>query len=69
MSHLKENNETYVSHMLFATKIGFSLICRGLIFVVHGVFPMFLLPKNLNIASAIAKLEEWHSYTIRRLDK
>jgi len=69
VSHLKENNETYVNHLLFATKIGFSLMLRAAAFIIHGVFPIFSIPRRLNITTTITKLEEWHDYTARRLDK
>jgi len=69
VNHLKENNETYINHLLFAGKIGLSLLLRGAVFIFHGIFPMIRLPRNLNITGTIAKLQEWHSYTIRRLDK
>jgi len=67
--HLKKNNETYLSHLLFAGKIGLTLIFRGIIFLLHGVLPICKIPEQWNLNNTTIKLQEWNFYTIRRLDK
>ncbi len=69
MGHLKKNNETYLSHLLFAGKIGLTLIFRGIIFLLHGVLPICKIPEQWNLNNTTIKLQEWNFYTIRRLDK
>jgi|TARA_R110000824_G_scaffold12951_1_gene56482 hypothetical protein len=50
MKHLKENNETYLSHLRFAGTIGFQLILHGVALVVHGLFPFIAQPIFLTLA-------------------
>jgi len=69
MQHLKENNETYLGHMMFAGKIGFSLLFRGIVFLLHAVFPICSIPKNLNLAATSDKLDAWDAYTRERKDR
>lgn len=51
MKHLRENNETYWSHFKFAVCLGIKLLCRGILLIVHGVFPFLPIPKKYNIDS------------------
>ena len=67
MKHLKENNETYFSHFLFASKIGLTLILRGWLFVFHAIFPVCCVPKRWNIENTLQKLQEWNEYTTKRI--
>jgi len=69
MNHLKKNNETYLNHLLFAGRIGLTLIFRGFIFLFHALVPICEVPKKWNLSNTSAKLQEWCHYTIRRLDK
>jgi len=66
LKHLKNNNETYCNHFLFASKIGLTLIFRGWLFVFHAIFPVRKIPKRWNIENTIQKLQEWNEYTIKR---
>ena len=66
MKHLKENSETYFSHFKFATKIGLTLLLRGGIFVLHGLFPVFDIPKRLNLNDTYSYLKECNEYAERR---
>jgi len=66
MKHLKKNNETYLSHMLFAGKVGFALIFHGIVFLLHAVFPICEVPKRCNIESLSIKLHKWNEYTKKR---
>ena len=67
MNHLKENNETYFSHLKFASCVGLSLVGRGIIFIVHGLLPIIRIPKIFNLEATGKKLIEWNEYTKKRL--
>ena len=67
MQHLKNNNETYFSHLLFASKIGLTLLFRGWLFIFHAIFPIGNIPKRWNIENTLQKLYEWNEYTEKRL--
>ncbi len=67
MKHLKNNNEAYFSHFLFALKVGLTLILRGWLFIFHAVLPIGNIPKRWNIENTLQKLQEWNEYTIKRL--
>ena len=66
MKHLRENNESYFSHLSFAVGVGVSLIVRAVFFIVHGVCPFIRIPTPLNLVATRAKLEEWSRYAARR---
>ena len=66
MGHLKKNNETYLSHLLFAGKVGLTLIFRGIVFLLHAIMPICEIPKFLNLESTGDKLHEWWEPTIKR---
>jgi hypothetical protein len=66
MKHLRENNETYFSHLRFAGWIGISLVFRGIIFLFHGLFPMVELSKRFNLEVTIEKLTAWNEYAKKR---
>jgi hypothetical protein len=66
LKHLKENNETFLSHYVFASTIGISLIARGLIFIMHAVFPVCDIPKTFNLEQTCKKLQVWNKYTQER---
>ncbi len=69
MRHLKENNETYFSHFKFAGTIGIQLVLRGVIFILHGLFPVCEIPKSLDLKTTCELLNEWNDYAHRRKDK
>ena len=69
MGHLKKHNETYLNHLLFAGKIGLTLIYRGAIFLLHALFPICKIPVRWNLENTHTKLEEWNEVTIRRKAK
>jgi hypothetical protein len=68
MSHLRENNETYFSHLKFAGWVGLSLILRGVIFLVHGILPIIRVPKIFNLEATVEKMSEWEEYTRKRME-
>ena len=69
MKHLKDNNETYLSHFLFASKVGINLIFRGILFLIHAILPICDIPKKWNLKNTLEKVYKWHVYTNKRLQK
>lgn len=69
MKHLEKNNETYVSHFLFAVKVGMSLIFRGTLFIIHAFLPICEIPKKWNLENTLVKIYKWNVYSNRRLQK
>ena len=67
--HLKDNNETYVSHFLFAAKVGVTLTFRGLIFILHAIFPICNIPERWNIERTLIDACRWHNHTEGRKQK
>ncbi len=68
MKHLKENNETYFSHFLFAGKVGINLILGGIMFLFHALVPTDM-PVKWNLESTLKKVYEWNTYANKRLQK
>jgi hypothetical protein len=66
MKHLKENNRTYLSHLLFAGKIGLTLLFSGAVFLLHALFPICNIPKMWNLEQTSNKLFKWNEETIRK---
>ena len=69
MNHLRKNNETYFRHLKFACGIGISLFFRGIVFFLHGIFPICEIPKFLNLNVTSEKLQEWVRYTEERKNR
>ena len=69
MKHLKDNNETYLSHFLFAGRVGATLMFRGIMFLLHAVFPFCEIPKRWNLDSTAQKISKWNSYSEERQNK
>ena len=69
MKHLEENNETYLSHLIFAFKIAIQLYLSSVFFIVHGIFPFWEMPINFNLNATCKKIQEWNSYAERRKNK
>jgi len=69
MKHLKENNETYLSHLRFALTIAATLYFRSIIFLLHGLAPFCNIPKQWNLQKTKDDLGRWNAYTIQRKKK
>jgi hypothetical protein len=69
MKHLKENNETYFSHLKFAGAIGIQLALRGVILILHGLLPVCEVPKSVDLNSTCELLSKWNNYARRRKEK
>ena len=66
--HLKENNETYVSHLKFAWTVAFYMFMSCCFFLVHGIIPTIKIPKLFNLEAMSRKLRKWDAYSqIRKL--
>ena len=66
MGHLKDNNETYISHLKFAGSLGIGFLYRSAFFLVHGFLPMVEIPKHLNLESTFEWLAEAKEYADKR---
>ena len=66
MKHLKENNETYFSHLRFAGTIGLQLILRGVVLSLHGIFPICEVPESLNLNNTCKLITKWNKYAETR---
>ncbi len=66
MKHLKENNETYISHLKFATGIGVGFLYRSVFFIIHGFVPCTEIPKQFNFDATLKWLEKKRKYTLDR---
>ena len=69
LNHLKNNNEDYLSHFVFAFKIGLFFFICGVAFIVHSVLPWLQLPKFLNLSSTAGRVRRWNDYTLERMSK
>jgi hypothetical protein len=69
MKHLKENNETYINHFLFAGKIGTTLAFRGTLFILHALIPICNIPKKWNLENILEKTYKWNLYANKRKRK
>ena len=69
MRHLKDNNETYINHFKFASKIGTTLIFRGVVFILHAFVPFYNVPRKWNLENIMKKTRDWDEYTKKRLEK
>ena len=66
MKHLKENNETYFSHLLFASRIAVHLCLSGACLMVHGLLPFWAQPKSLSLSSTCKKIKAWNDHAEQR---
>jgi len=66
MRHLKENNETYLSHLVFAGTIGIQLALRGVILFLHGIFPVCEVPKAVDLNNTCKLITKWNQYAKNR---
>ena len=66
MKHLKENNETYLSHMMFAGKMSIHLFIRSILFMFHAIFPFINVPESLNLKNTCKLINKWDTYAKKR---
>ena len=68
MKHLKENNETYFSHLRFASSMALGFLYRSAFFITHGVFPCIDIPKDFNIDATSEWIDKAKKYTKDRVE-
>jgi hypothetical protein len=66
MKHLKENNETYLSHLKFAWTAAFHMIISSCFFLIHGLLPLIPIPKQFNLNRMLQKVRKWDAYAVIR---
>ena len=66
MKHLKENNETYLNHLMFAAKMSIHLFIRSIFFMFHAIFPFINVPKSLNLKNTCKLINKWEKYSQER---
>lgn len=58
-SHLKDINESYFEHMLYALKYGFKMLGAGIACILHAIFPdIFVTAASDTIKSITSEIEE-----------
>lgn len=67
--HLSKNNETYLSHFVFALKVGLFFLLCGVTFILHAVVPWLEIPERLNLSSITRRVRGWNDYAYERLFK
>ena len=43
VKHLNDINETYIQHLIFASKISYKLLCASIILFIHAIFPFIFV--------------------------
>ena len=66
MKHLKENNETYLSHLTFAAKMSIHLFIRSVFFMFHAIFPFIDVPESFNLNNTCKLITKWDKYAKKR---
>ncbi|MBK25100.1 MAG: hypothetical protein CME70_19535 [Halobacteriovorax sp.] len=66
MKHLRENNETYISHLIFAGKVAIHLGLSSIFLILHGILPFWSPPESFNLDSMCKKIQGWNDYSHRR---
>ena len=69
MKHLEENNETYLSHLLFASIIGLHFLISGSFLIIHGLFPFINAPKRYSLNNTCKLITRWDKYARNRKTK
>ena len=69
MKHLKENNETYISHLTFAARMSIHLFVRSIFFMLHAVLPFIDVPESLNLKNTCKLITKWNDYAEKRKKK
>ena len=55
INHLKENNMTYIEHMIFALFYGCSCLLAGFYLIVHSVLPCFFPTAGSDLVGQLSK--------------
>lgn len=55
IKHLKDNNMSYLEHMLFACYYGILCLVAGLFLIIHSVLPCFFLTTGSDLVEEMNK--------------
>ena len=68
IKHLKQNNESYVTHFIFAWRAAFYMSISSCFLLIHGLLPIIPVPRLFNIESMARKMRKWDAYSkLRKL--
>lgn len=56
INHLKENNMTYIEHMIFALFYGCCCLLAGLYLIIHSVLPCFFPTAGSDLVTQLSKI-------------
>ena len=56
IEHLKQNNMTYLQHMIFAARYGLLCLIAGLLLIFHAIFPCWFQTAGSNLVRKMAKV-------------
>ena len=68
MRHLRENNETYFSHLKFAGTVGLYLSLASICYSVHAILPFIPIPARFSFETVVNKCIAWHAHTVLRVE-
>jgi hypothetical protein len=54
-NHLKENNMTYIEHLIFALYYGLCCLLAGFYLIVHSIFPCFFPTTGSDLVNKLSK--------------
>jgi hypothetical protein len=55
IQHLKENNMTYLEHLIFALFYGICCLLAGLYLIIHSVLPCFFPTIGSDLVNKLSK--------------
>lgn len=55
IQHLKQNNMTYIEHMIFAMFYGLCCIFAGVYLLIHSVLPCFFTTTGSDLVKQLSK--------------
>jgi hypothetical protein len=55
INHLKENNMTYVEHMIFAMFYGLMCLLAGFYLIAHAILPCFFPTAGSDLVNKLSK--------------
>jgi hypothetical protein len=55
IEHLKENNMTYIEHLIFALFYGSCCLFAGLLLIIHSVLPCFFPTAGSDLVSKLSE--------------
>ena len=56
INHLKENNMTYIEHLIFALLCGLYCLVAGFYLIIHAILPCFYQTAGSDLVSRLNKI-------------